>query len=50
MKQPRRSPAYWNAQGRETTAEPIIVFQTEKMMTKEPYFCPGYSNRKKIKS
>ena len=29
-------PAYWYAQGMETTAVPIRVFQTEKMMTVEP--------------
>ena len=32
-RQPTMSPACWNAHGKETTALPIMVFQTEKMMT-----------------
>ena len=46
---PRSKPACWKAQGKDTTAEPIIVFHTENIMTNELYFSPG-SARKSIQS
>ena len=38
---PSSKPACWKAQGKDTTAEPIIVFHTENIMTNELYFSPG---------
>ena len=34
-------PVYWNAQGSEATAVPIIVFQQEKMIIIELCFSPS---------
>ena len=43
IKQPSKMPDYWNAHGKDTTAEPVIVFQMEKMITMELCFEPGSS-------
>ena len=36
IKEPRANPDYWNAQGRETIAEPTMAFHTLKIITNEP--------------
>lgn len=44
MIRPRPRPDYWKAQGSDTTAVPIIVFHTEKMMIIElwvPFLSTG---------
>ena len=38
---PRIAPDSWKAQGRDTTAVPIMVFQQLKMTTREDCFSPG---------
>ena len=36
IKEPRANPDYWNAQGRETIADPTMAFHTLKIITNEP--------------